>query len=89
VRRGVTMKRVRGNTVTVDKWNALLSNDRNIRAAAEQLRPYGEFWINVLGQVYFALNEDRTHLSSIVAQLVERARTEYLATQIQAKAQFE
>jgi hypothetical protein len=56
-----------------DRWNALVKYDDEIRAAAEKLRPFGDSWVSKLGQAYFALNEDRKYLPSIVSQLIEEA----------------
>jgi hypothetical protein len=43
------------NNVT-DRWNALVRYDEEIRAAAEELRPFGDFWVTELGKAYLALN---------------------------------
>jgi hypothetical protein len=51
----------------------LLRYDDEIRAAAEKLRPFGDSWVNKLGQAYFALNEDRQYLPNIVSRLIEEA----------------
>ena len=56
-----------------DRWNALLRYDDEIRAAAEKLRPFGDSWVNKLGQAYFALYEDRQYLPNIVSRLIEEA----------------
>jgi hypothetical protein len=82
------MKKVHGSTerrLTMEKWDKLLRCDDEIRAAAEQLQPYGDFWVRVLGQVYFALNEDRKHLPSIVSRLVEKAKEDGLQPNWNAK----
>jgi hypothetical protein len=57
----------------VARWNALLRYDDEIRAAAEQLRPFGDTWVDELSQAYFALHEDRKYLPNIVSRLVEKA----------------
>jgi hypothetical protein len=62
-----------------DRWNALIRYDDELRAAAEELRSFGEAWVNELGRAYFALNEDRSYLPNIVTQLrreAERKREE-------------
>jgi hypothetical protein len=59
-----------------DKWGALVKYDAEISEAAEQLRPYGEAWINKLGHAYFALEEDRSYLPNIVRRLLDEAKDE-------------
>src|SRR5438552_1390085 len=41
------------------RWHALIRFDDEIRAAAEKLRPFGDTWVNQMGQAYLALDEDR------------------------------
>ena len=64
------------NTNLTGRWDALVKYDDDICKAAEQLRPFGEFWVNELAQAFFALNEDRQYLSNIVSRLKERAEQE-------------
>src|SRR5262249_52105895 len=56
-----------------ERWNALARFDNEVRAAVEQLRPFGESLVNQLAQAYFALNEDKQYLSKIVHALIEEA----------------
>jgi hypothetical protein len=60
-------------TNVTDRWNALVKYDEEIRAAAEKLRPFGDFWVTELGKAYLALSEDRKYLPNIVSRLVEEA----------------
>lgn len=55
------------------KWQALIAYDSEIRAAAEALSPYGDEWVERLGDAYFALEQDRSYLPSIVTRLKEEA----------------
>lgn len=55
------------------KWQALIVYDPEIRAAAEVLSPYGDEWVERLGDAYFALEQDRSYLPSIVTRLKEDA----------------
>ncbi len=57
------------------KWNALLQFDKDIAAAAEQVRSFGEIWVEELGAAFFALN-DKTYLPEIVNKIEQRARSE-------------
>jgi hypothetical protein len=59
-----------------DKWYALVKYDAEISAAAEELRPYGDAWIDKLGKAYFDLQEDRSYLRNIVRKLSEEAENE-------------
>jgi hypothetical protein len=61
---------------TLDRWIALLRYDDQIRAAAQQLRPFGERWIGELRQAFFALNEDKRYLPKILARLTDEAQAE-------------
>jgi len=56
-----------------ERWNALARFDNEVRAAVEQLRPFGESLVNELAQAYFALNEDKQYLPKIVHALIEEA----------------
>jgi len=60
----------------IQKWQALVQYDNEIRAAAERLRPYGENWIDELGRAYFALGEDRKYLENIVIRLLAQVKDE-------------
>jgi hypothetical protein len=55
------------------RWEALVRYDDEIRAAAEKLFPFGEVWVDKLGDAFFALNEDRKYLANIVEQLTKEA----------------
>ncbi|MET4115100.1 tRNA(Ser,Leu) C12 N-acetylase TAN1 [Bradyrhizobium sp. JR4.1] len=58
------------------RWEALVRFDDEIRDAATKLMPFGSFWVDRLGQAFFALNEDRAYLANIVSRLVEEAAFE-------------
>jgi hypothetical protein len=60
----------------MDKWDALVQFDDEIREAAEKLRPFGEYWVDRLADAYFALHENRKYLPSIVARLTTEAEQE-------------
>lgn len=62
------------NADPMDRWRALLEYDAEIRAAAEELRPYGQAWVDKLGHEFIALDQDRKYLPNIVATLIEQAR---------------
>jgi hypothetical protein len=59
-----------------ERWAALVEYDNDIRMAAEELRPFGESWVNEFGQAYVALNEDRRYIPNIVRRLKEKAEQE-------------
>jgi hypothetical protein len=63
-----------------ERWHALVRYDAEVVAAAEQLRPLGEKWVEELGRSYFALNEDKRYLPSIVGRLLEDAAAERVAS---------
>jgi hypothetical protein len=63
-----------------ERWHALVRYDADIAAAADQLRPSGEKWLEELGKAYFALNEDKHYLSAIVLRLSEEAAAEKAAS---------
>jgi hypothetical protein len=50
--------------------------DPEVREAADQLNPYGDKWISELGQAFFALDEERKFLPSIVSRLKQEADQE-------------
>jgi hypothetical protein len=58
----------------MDRWEALVSFDDEIRQAALKLVPFGQGWVERLGEAFFALNEDRKYLPNIVERLVEEAK---------------
>jgi hypothetical protein len=60
----------------VEKWNALVKYDPEIAPLAEQLRPFGDRWVWILGRDYFALEEDRSYLPHMLARLMDEAQTE-------------
>ncbi|MDX2277916.1 MAG: hypothetical protein NW206_20900 [Hyphomonadaceae bacterium] len=55
------------------RWEALVRYDDEIRAAAETLAPFGAEWVDKLGEAFFALDEDRRYLPSIVTRLAREA----------------
>jgi hypothetical protein len=55
------------------RWEALVRYDDKIRAAAEKLFPFGDVWVDKLGEAFFTLNEDRKYLANIVEQLIKEA----------------
>jgi len=57
----------------MNRWEALVRYDSEIRDAAETLAPYGSVWIDKMGAAFFALKEDRKYLLEIVAGLVSEA----------------
>lgn len=57
-----------------ERWLALVRFDAEIREAAEQLYPYGSFWVNELGRAFMALEEDRRYLPAIVDRLRQEAK---------------
>jgi len=68
--------RTEDKSYPMDKWDALVKYDPQISAAADKLAPYGDVWIDKLGQAYFALEEDRSYLPNIVQRLSEEAEGE-------------
>jgi|SRR6185312_10454584 len=60
----------------LERWNALVKFDNEIRSIAERLALYGDKWIFEFARAYFALNEDRKYLSSISDRLMEEALRE-------------
>lgn len=65
----------RQKSFDVQKWNALLKYDQDIARVAEQLRPFGERWVDVFAQGYLALN-DKQYLPSIVQKILSDAKRE-------------
>src|SRR5262249_3069929 len=63
-------------TGPMDKWAAVVEYDPEISAAAATLRPYGNAWVDKLGEAYFALEEDRAYLPHIVQRLLQQAKEE-------------
>jgi hypothetical protein len=63
-----------------ERWHALVRYDADVAAAADRLRPFGEKWLEELGRSYFALNEDKQYLPTIVGRLSEEAAAERAAT---------
>jgi hypothetical protein len=55
------------------RWEALVRFDDEIREAAALLLPFGDVWVDRLGEAFFALDEDRKYLPKIVARLKEEA----------------
>jgi hypothetical protein len=56
------------------RWDALVRYDDEIRAAAEQLRPYGNYWVAKLGDAFFELDQDRRYLPNMIVSLTEDAK---------------
>jgi hypothetical protein len=75
----VPSSRQRMPCVSTAITDALVRYDADIAAAADQLRPSGEKWLEELNKAYFALNEDRQYLSAIVLRLSEEAAAEKAA----------
>jgi hypothetical protein len=59
---------------TPDRWQALSRYDPEIRAAVEELRPFGVAWVDKLGRDFLALNEDKSYLPKIIEKLKEEAQ---------------
>jgi Superinfection immunity protein len=59
---------------TPNRWQALTRYDPEIRAAVEELRPFGVAWVDKLGRDFFALNEDKSYLPKIIEKLKEEAQ---------------
>ena len=55
------------------KWNALVRYDAEISAAAGHLFAYGQEWVEQMGHDFFALQEDRKYLPSIISKLKDEA----------------
>lgn len=75
-----------------EKWQALVKFDDDIASASEKLRPYGGQWIIELGRAYFALDENKQYLPSIVRRLTddaEREKSQTRATFFQRTAEGE
>jgi hypothetical protein len=62
--------------VVAERWAALVRYDDEIRAAAEQLIPFGNVWVEELGRAFFALAENREYLPKIVTRLLEDAKND-------------
>ena len=60
----------------LNRWEALLKFDDDIAKAAEKLRPFGDKWIVEMGRAFFALNENKNYLQSIVTKLLAQATAE-------------
>jgi len=58
----------------MDRWEALVRFDDEVREAAEKLRPFGLAFVDELGEAFMALREDRKYLPNIVRGLAEKAR---------------
>jgi hypothetical protein len=72
----------------MDRWEALVRFDDEIRDAALELMPFGPAWIAELGRAFFALNEDRAYLPNIVSRLIEEATIEALEAERAAAVQW-
>ena len=55
------------------KWNALLRFDPEIAAAAEQVKPFGQRWMDEFAQAYLDLNQ-KSYLPQIVQKIISEAR---------------
>lgn len=60
----------------MNRWEALVRYDDEIREAAATLIPFGSHWVAKLGEAFFALGENRKYLPNIVARLTEEATLE-------------
>lgn len=61
---------------STSRWEALVKYDDEVRAAAEELEPFGPEWVTRAGNAFSALNEDRSYLPNIVERLRNEARLE-------------
>jgi hypothetical protein len=68
------------------KWAALVQYDEEVAAAAAEVRPLGQKWLDELAAAYLTLS-DKTHLPSIVFKIVNRAHFEEDARAVPRKAQ--
>ena len=59
----------------VEKWNALLKYDLDIAKVADQLRPFGDKWVDVFARDFLVLN-DKQYLAQIVQRIIGDARRE-------------
>ena len=59
----------------VSRWNALLQFDKEIFGASEEIRPYGQKWVDELAVSYMTLN-DKAYLPNIVQNLKSKATAE-------------
>ena len=55
------------------RWISLVRYDPEISSIANQLRPFGERWIDELERAFFSLNEDRSYLPHILERLLLEA----------------
>jgi uncharacterized protein YecT (DUF1311 family) len=58
-----------------ERWNALLKYDLDIAKVADQLRPFGEKWVDVFAREYLILN-DKQYLPQIIPKIIEDAKLE-------------
>lgn len=61
---------------STSRWEALVRYDDEVRAAAEELKPFGPEWVTRLGDAFLALKEDRSYLPNIVERLRNEAELE-------------
>jgi CarD family transcriptional regulator len=66
---------------TLDRWNALIRYDSDLRTAAKTLAPLGDMWVDKLRVDYFALNEDKKYLQAIVQTLLREASQKQVPAQ--------
>lgn len=59
----------------VNKWNALVQFDEDIRAAADRIKPLGQKWEARFAAAYLALN-DKNYISTILQKITAEARQE-------------
>jgi hypothetical protein len=58
-----------------ERWNALLKYDPDIANAADQLRPFGDRWVDVFARDYLVLN-DKQYLTQIIRKIIADAKHE-------------
>jgi hypothetical protein len=69
-----------------EKWNALLKYDEDIARVAEQLRSFGDKWVDVFARDFLALN-DKQYLPSIVQKIIFDAKKEREELRAQHRAE--
>jgi hypothetical protein len=59
-----------------DRWTALTRYDPEIAPLAEMLSVFGKKWVDEFENAFFALNEDRSYLNTIISRLISEAEIE-------------
>ena len=59
-----------------DRWKALTRYDPEIAPLAEMLSVFGKKWVDEFENAFFALNEDRSYLGTIISRLISEAEIE-------------